>query len=283
MAKITPEDVKKLRQKTDAGMLDCKKALEEAEGDFARAERILKEKGLASAGKRMDRATSEGAVFTVIQADKAVILEIGCETDFVSKTDQFKVLGESIGKTILEKNLTEANDDLLLPLKEAVAVLKENLILKRFKVFPLASDETVSTYLHNGGQIGVMIKAKVSNNMQQNDAVKTFLFDCAMHCAALGPLYLSKADVTPAYIQEQEGIFEKKTALDEKTASKPEEVRKNIAKGMLSKHLAEICFLEQAFVKDPSMTVEKKMAAIAKEAGCSMELIDFACYRVGAE
>ncbi len=282
MAKITPEDVKKLRQKTDAGMLDCKKALEEAEGDFAKAERILKEKGLASAGKRMDRATSEGSAFCIVQNDKAVILEIGCETDFVSKTDQFKALGENLGKTILEKNLQEANDELLLPLKEAVAVLKENLTLKRFKVFSLASDETVSTYLHNGGQIGVMLKAKVGN-LKDNAAVKTFLFDCAMHIAAMGPLYLNKESVTPAYIKEQEEIFVKKTALDEKTAGKPENVRANIAKGMLNKHLSEICFMEQAFVKDPSMSVAQKMAAVAKEAGGNISIEDFACYRVGVE
>ena len=282
MAKITPEDVKKLRQKTDAGMLDCKKALEEADGDFAKAERILKEKGLASAGKRMDRATSEGSAFCVVQSDKAVILEIGCETDFVSKTDQFKALGENLGKTILEKNLQEANDELLLPLKEAVAVLKENLTLKRFKVFPLSSDETVSTYLHNGGQIGVMVKAK-AGNLKDNDAVKAFLFDCAMHIAAMGPLYLNKDSVTPEYIKEQEEIFVKKTALDEKTASKPENVRANIAKGMLNKHLSEICFMEQAFVKDPSMTVAQKMAAVAKEAGGNISIEDFACYRVGVE
>lgn len=283
MAKITPEDVKKLRQKTDAGMLDCKKALEEADGDFAKAERILKEKGLASAGKRIDRATSEGCVFTIVQPDKAVILEIGCETDFVAKTDQFKTLGESLGKTILDKNISEVNDELLMPLKETVAVLKENLTLKKFKIFSIAADETVSTYLHNGGQIGVLVKAKVSNNMQQNDIVKTFLFDCAMHCAAMGPLYLSRTDVTEDYIKEQESIFEKKTALDEKTASKPEEVRKNIAKGMLSKHLAEICLLDQPFVKDSSMTVEKKQATVGKETGCEIHLVDFVCYRVGVE
>ncbi|MGL4525170.1 MAG: translation elongation factor Ts [Spirochaetia bacterium] len=280
---ITPEDVKKLRQKTDAGMLDCKKALEEAGGDFTKAERILKEKGLASAGKRMDRATSEGGSFVVIHPDKAVILEIGCETDFVSKTDQFKALGQALGQTIIEKNLTQTNDDLLLPLKEAVAVLKENLILKRFQVLPLAPDETVAHYLHNGGQIGVLIKAKVSDGKKDDTNIKTFLVDCAMHCAAMSPSYLSRSHVAATYIEEQQGIFEKKTQIDEKTASKPENVRKNIAQGMLSKHLAEICLMEQAFVKDPALTVEKKMQAIAKDAGCSLEITDFVCYRVGVE
>ena len=130
---IAPADVKKLRDKTGAGMLDCKNALVASSGDFAEAEKILKKQGLASADKRSGRATNQGAVFTKISGDKAVILELTCETDFVSKNEKFRETGEALVDMVISKGITEINDDLVNRVKEAIAILKENMTLKRLK------------------------------------------------------------------------------------------------------------------------------------------------------
>ena len=131
---ISASDVKKLRDITGAGMMDCKKALNDANGDMAQAEKILKEMGLAAVAKRQDRATENGRVFTYVSGTKAVLLELSCETDFVAKNDQFKELGENMCKVILEKGYTEINDDLKNMVAGLIAIIKENMSIKRFKV-----------------------------------------------------------------------------------------------------------------------------------------------------
>ena len=275
---VTPADVKKLRDATDAGMLDCKKALIEAEGDFSKAEKILKEKGLASAGKRAGRATSAGTIFTCITDTKASAIELNCETDFVAKTDQFQSAGKAIAKVVVEKGLTEVNDELDTMVKEAISILKENMSLKKISLINIAEDEKVVEYSHNGGQIGVLIKLKCdSAATAAKDEVKGLGFDLALHGAAFNPTYLNRGAVPAEYIKEQEEIF----TTQAENMDKPANVVAGIVKGKLNKHLGQICFMDQAFVKNDKITVKKAIEEVAKTVGGSVELATYSYFMVG--
>ncbi|MCQ2603944.1 MAG: translation elongation factor Ts [Spirochaetia bacterium] len=275
---IKPIDVKALRDQTGAGMGDCKKALIEAEGNIEKAVKILKEKGLAAAAKRSARETKEGKIFTAIKDNKAVILELSCETDFVAKTDQFNALGQALAAEIIASGAKEPTEKLTLMVKEAIATIKENMTLARFRVLDLAENEYAVQYVHGVGNIGVLIKFKADNAaLFSNEAVKTFAFDCALHIAAFNPAALCAAKIDPAYIKEQEEIFAKQVeGLD-----KPEKVLAGIIKGKLNKHLAEICFLDQPFVKDDKKKVSQVLAETAKAAGGKLEVVDYVYYRLG--
>ena len=275
---ISASDVKALREKTGAGMMDCKKALTEANGDFAQAERILKELGLAAAAKRSDRETNEGRVFTLIKDGKAVILELGCETDFVARNTDFIKYGNTLVEKILNENLTEANEALTGIVQEAVGIIKENITISRFANITVADDEYVVDYVHGEGTIGVIIKLGLENaSLKTNDAVKEFAFDTALHVAAFNPQYLDKESVDPAYLKEQEEIF----TTQAKNLGKPENVVAGIVKGKLNKHMSEICLQEQPFVKDDKMSVQKKAEAISKEIGGKIFIKEYIYYGIG--
>jgi len=277
---IKAADVKKLRDKTGAGMLDCKKALKEADGDFSEAEKILKELGLAAAAKRSGRATNEGRIFTRVGDSTAVAVEISCETDFVARNQDFIKLGNDIASTIIEKGLTEKTAELDEKVKDTISTIKENMELKRFITLPIAADEMVSEYVHGEGSIGVLVKMKAdSTDVLKNDQVKEFAFDCALHIAAFNPLYLSRDSVDAAYTQEQEAIFRKQA----ENLGKPEKVMEGIVKGKLNKHYSEICLLDQGFVKEEKKSVAQKMKEVASQAGGKLEIVDFIYYKVGDE
>lgn len=277
---IKAADVKKLRDKTGAGMLDCKKALMEAGGDFAEAEKILKELGLAAAAKRSGRATNEGRIFTRVGDSTAVAVEIACETDFVARNQDFIKLGDDIASTIIEKGLTEKNAELDEKVKDTISTIKENMELKRFTTLPIASDEMVSEYVHGEGSIGVLVKMKAdSADVFENDQVKEFAFDCALHIAAFNPLYLSRDRVDAEYTREQESIFRKQA----ENLGKPEKVLEGIVKGKLNKHYSEICLLDQGFVKEEKKSVAQKLKEVASQAGGKLEIVDFIYYKVGDE
>jgi elongation factor Ts len=277
---VSPAEVKKLREKTGAGMLDCKNALVEANGDFAEAEKVLKKSGLAKADKKSGRATNEGSIFTKITADKAVILELTCETDFVGQTDKFKATGAKLVETVLEQGLTEVTDALTSQVKEAIAVLNENMEVKRFTVLPIAANETVVDYIHGGGKIGVLIKLTCdSAATAAKDEVKAFGFDAALHAAAFNPSFLNKDAIDAKYIAYQEEIFTAQAI----ALGKPENVAAGIVKGKMSKHIAQICFVDQKFVKDDKITVKEAAALAGKAAGEKVELTDFIYFQVGED
>ncbi|MDZ7794075.1 MAG: translation elongation factor Ts [Spirochaetia bacterium] len=277
---IKAVDVKKLRDKTGAGMLDCKKALKEAEGDFSKAEKYLKELGLAAAAKRSGRATNEGRIFTKIGDSIATVLELACETDFVARNKDFIALGEDIADTILAKGLTEKTPELDEKVKDTISTIKENMELRRFTTMPIAEKELVSAYTHGEGTIGVLVKFEAdSPSVLENDAVKEFAFDCALHIAAFNPLFLDRNSVNAAYKEEQEAIFRKQA----ENLGKPEKVIDGIVKGKMNKHFAENCLLDQGFVKEEKLSVAKKMEEIAKQAGGSLKLTNFVYYKVGEE
>ena len=278
---ISPQDVKKLRDKTGAGMLDCKNALIKAEGDFSAAERVLKEQGLASADKRVGRATNNGSVFTFIGEDRAAMAELTCETDFVAKNDVFRSSGAKIAEAIADAATAEKTDQLETMVKESIAVLKENMQLGRVVFWNRAPNEVLVDYAHNGGVIGVMVKLTCDNEeTAAKDEVRTLGFDLALHAAAYNPPFLNKDSIDPAYIKEQEEIFK---AQAQGMEDKPEKVISGIVQGKLKKHLSQVCFVDQAFVKEAKKTVKEIVDETAKTLGAKVELTDYAYIAVGQD
>jgi len=276
---ITAEDVKKLRDATGAGMMDCKKALMKSDGDFDAANKFLKEMGLAAIAKRQDRATNNGRVFVRVTDDKAVIVHISCETDFVAGNAQFAELGENICTVIVEKGYTEINDELNGMVNALITLIKENMTLKQVIVIPLGENEFASSYVHGEGSLGVVVTFKTDNASLANDeVVKEFANDCALHVAAFTPSYFTTSSVDPAYVADQTEIFTAQAAL----LDKPAKVVEGIVKGKLSKHLAEICFLQQKFVKDDSVSVEQKAKEVSKAVGGKIEISNFAYILAGS-
>ncbi len=281
MAEIKAEDVRRLREKTAAGMMDCKKALTEAGGDFAKAEKILKELGLAAAAKRSDRATNEGRVFTRVDGKKAAILELSCETDFVGRNERFVQLGKELVDDIIARNPAENDEKLNAQVTEAVAIIKENMSIRRFETMDIGAGELAVEYIHGDtGRIGVLVKVTADPpEIVTQDPIKEFAFDCALHVAAFSPMFLSETDVDQNYRNEQEQIFQ----VQAKNLGKPENVLDGIVKGKMKKLFSEICLLNQPFVKDDKRSVAKVAEDTGKAAGGKLTVSGFIYYRVGEE
>lgn len=273
-------DVKKLRERTGAGMMDCKKALVQADGDATRAERILKELGLAAARKRAGRATNEGRVFSKIQPDKGVLLEVSCETDFVAKNSEFVALGEKLTYLTMEKDNGALKEEFDFLIKDAVGRIKENIELRRFKVITADPNALLVDYIHGEGKIGVLLKFSLSDvALKEEPRVKETVFDMALHTAAFAPQFLSRDRVDETYLKEQEEIFLKQA----EKLGKPERVLKGIVQGKINKHLSEICLLDQAFVKNQDVKVSKVLENLGKEVGGKIEIKEYLYYKTGEE
>ncbi|HEY9594323.1 MAG TPA: translation elongation factor Ts [Spirochaetia bacterium] len=276
---IKASDVKLLREKTGAGMMDCKTALVKAGGDFDKAERLLKEQGLAAAVKKSERVTNSGKIFSRILPDRGVLLELTSETDFVARNAMFKELGEALLDKVCGQKLTEPTDELHVMVKETIAKIKENMQLRRIVTVPVGPNEVLVEYIHDD-RIGVLIRFALGDKkVYDNPKVKETLFDCALHVAAFGPLFLSKDRVSPEFLKEQEEIFAKQA----ENLNKPANVLQGIIKGKVSKMLAEICLLEQPFVKDDKRKVSKVLEDLSKEVGTKIELVDYAYVKLGGE
>ena len=263
---ITAADVKALREKTGAGMMECKKALTECNGDIAEAEKSLKEKGLAAMAKRSERATSEGRLFIRQNGNKIAVIELTCETDFVAKNADFIAVGEKMLDVTLAKGYTKVeaeHEEILEPLKVSI---RENMKIAKVEVFEVPATASAAYYVHSDFKTGAVVIVDGSTA----DAVKTFAKDCCLHIAAFTPSYTSKKDVPQSYIDEQKEIFKAQMDQDEKMAGKPENVKEGILQGKINKHLAEICFEDQMFVKDDKKTVTAKLAETGKEVGATL-------------
>jgi len=277
---IKASDVKALREKTGAGMLDCKNALVEANGNFAAAEKKLKELGLAAAAKRSGKAANEGRVFSKITDTCASLVELSTETDFVARNQDFVDVGSQIITMTAESCITEPTDEMNALVDDLKGKIKENILLKRLSSISIEKNEIAVDYIHGEGSIGVVVKAEVENEeMLENEDVKAFFFDCALHIAAFNPLYLTQNDVDESYVQEQEEIFKKQAA----SLGKPEKIVAGIVKGKLKKHLSEVVMLDQGFVKEEKKSVSQKLDEIAKGAGGSIRLVDFLYFKVGED
>ncbi|MBN1409379.1 MAG: elongation factor Ts [Spirochaetales bacterium] len=277
---ISAAEVKKLREKTGAGMMECKKALLKTDGDFAGAEKILKELGLAAAKKREGRVTKEGRIFSRVVKNRAALLELNCETDFVGKNKDFIAAGEKLINIVADKNPSEATDEMKEIVTGIVGIIKENITLKRFTTVDIADDERVADYIHGEGKYGVLVKIKLADpSKADNPEVREMLNDLALHATARAPLYLVKNDVDQNYLKEQEAIFTKQA----ESLGKPPNVVAGIVKGKLNKHLGEICFMDQPFVKDENLTVNKALTSLGDTLNSKIELTDFRYYKLGVD
>ncbi len=289
---ITAAMVKELREMTGAGMMDCKKALNETNGNMDEAVEFLRKSGQAKAVKKEGRIAAEGLCRVVTDGDKvAAVVEVNSETDFVAKNEQFQSFVEAVAKQALVTSasdidafLAEAwNEDSSKTVNEAlvdkIAVIGEKLSIRRFEKV-VAENGCVVTYTHGGGKIGVIVEAETA---VVNDAVKEALTNLAMQVAALYPKYVSSDEVSEEYKAHEKEIIAEQIKNDPKMAGKPENVIEGAVAGRLNKELKEVCLLEQIYVKaeDGKQTVKQYLDAVSKENGTAVQIKRFVRFETG--
>jgi len=293
---VTAEQVRDLRDRTGAGMMDCKRALEESGGDLEKAVSILREKGLSTAAKKVGRIASEGLVAASVSADKrrGAMVEVNCETDFVAKNEDFllfvKDLAREIGGADTLTETAMAEGDTIKDLKLAgggtvserlttlVAKIGENMTVRRYARFSAGEADVVESYIHLGGKIGVLIQLACTKPASAADpAVLGLAKDLAMQVAAARPDYVRREDVPAGVLEGERAIF-KAQALNE---GKPEHVAEKIVLGRVDKFYKDVCLLEQAFIKDPNQTVTQLVKAIAASLGDTITVVRFARFERG--
>ena len=282
---ISASMVRDLREKTSAGMLDCKKALEETKGDFEAAVEWLRKKGLASAAKKSDRLASEGMVVAAQKGKSASLLEVNSETDFVAKNDMFKAFVKDVVEHITHAaqhptDVTALMDAALHTghkvgdlLKESIAKIGENLVIRRFVRFDTTG--LVQTYIHGDGKIGVMVE--VDTTKPDSDEVRTFANDVCLHVAAMSPVAISMEEVPKELVDKEREILKGK-ALEQ---GKKAEMIEKIVEGQIRKFLAESCLLEQSYVKNPDLKVREHMAEVGKKVGDTLKIKRFLRFELG--
>ena len=270
---FTAADVKTLREMTGVGMMDCKKALAETDGNMDKAVEYLREKGLAASAKKAGRIAAEGAAYAAVIDGVGVVVEVNAETDFVGKNEKFQDFVKGVANTVATQN--PADLDALMECKyngteltvlqqqqEMVLVIGENIKVRRFHRF---ADGLTVPYIHAGGKIGVLVNLEVEGEV--NDKVIEIGKDMAMQIAALNPRFWDKSQVTEDVLAEEKKIMMAQMDNDPKMAGKPEQVKEKIVIGKLNKFYTENCLLQQEFVKDGELTVEKYIASCAKALG----------------
>ena len=279
MAKVSVAEIKELMKSTGVGMMDCKKALEENDGDMDKAIEFLREKGLATQAKKSGRAAAEGIVTAVVNGNVGVLLEVNTETDFAANTDDIRNFVNGVANTIIEKNPadiealkaevisggTQTVGDVLTEL--AGMKIRENIVIRRF----VRMEGVLSSYIHNGGSIGVMVKLDTELSADQVSAIGK---DVAMQSAALNAPYLKREDVPAEVVAKEKEIMLAQMAEDPKMASKPDKVKEGIINGKINKYYSENCLLEQAFVKDDKLSVKGYVDAEAKNLGGTITVTD---------
>lgn len=292
MANITATMVKDLRELTGAGMMDCKKALGETDGDMDAAVEYLRKNGQAKAEKKAGRIAAEGLCKVVLKDDKtAAVVEVNSETDFVAKNEVFQSFVAAVADQAVESSAADMdafmaekwNQDNTITVKEAlvaqIAKIGENLNIRRFEKV-VADNGCVVSYTHGGGRIGVIVEAETD---VVNDAIKEAMTNVAMQIAALSPKYVSTDDVSEEYKAHEKEILMAQIANDPKMAGKPEKVIEGAVVGRLNKELKEVCLLEQPYVKaeDGKQTVAQYLAQVAKENGAKLSVKKFVRFETG--
>jgi len=284
---ITAELVKTLRSKTNAGMMDCKKALKETGGDLEAAVAYLRQKGLAVAAKRADRETAEGAIWAYIAPDQksGLLLEVNCETDFVAKTPAFVELGTRLTEHLAAVALKSVEDLLTQPcphapnltvtdyLNEVIAKTGESIRIRHFVRY---QGDLVTAYIHHGGKIGVMLELSGGGGAPEAQAAAK---DLAMQVAATAPLAVGREEIPAEVVAKEKAIYEAQA----KESGKPEKIIEKMTVGRLEKFYKEVCLVEQAFVKNPDITVSQFLKEVgAKLGGQDLKVQGFTRYQVGA-
>ena len=277
---FTAADVKNLREKTGCGMMDCKKALTETNGDFDKAMDFLREKGLATAEKKAGRIAAEGMVDILVEGNVAAMVEVNSETDFVAKNAEFQELVKNIAKQVIDTNPADVEallasnfvGDSSVTIKdmitEKIAKIGENMNLRRFVRF----EGNVIDYIHMGGRIGVMVKVECAD---LNDEAKEAARDAAMQIAAMNPAYLDKTTVPAEDLEKEKHFILAQMKEDPKNANKPENILEKMLIGKVNKFYEQNCLNQQEFVKDSNFTVEKYLASKG------VKLVDFARFEKG--
>ena len=284
---ITASMVKELREMTGAGMMDCKKALNETNGDMDAAIEFLRKNGQAKAEKKAGRIAAEGIVKAVVKDDKvAAIVEVNSETDFVAKNEEFQGFVNAVVNQIADSDVADMDAfmaeawaaDTTKTVKDAlvekVAVIGENLNIRRFE--KIVTDGCVVDYIHGGGRIGVLIEAEAD---VVNDEIKKCLKNVAMQVAAMSPKYTSRAEVSQEYMDHEKEIL--LAAAKKENPEKPENIIEKMIIGRLNKELKEICLLDQAYVQDSDLTVAKYVEKVAKENGANVTVKRFVRFETG--
>jgi len=288
MAAVTAGMVKELREMTGAGMMDCKKALAETDGDMEKAVEFLREKGLAAASKKAGRVAAEGVVTTVVTEDgkSAAIVEVNSETDFVAKNAQFQTYVADVANQVLTSQATDmdaflaetwAQDSSLTvaqALSSQIAVIGEKMNIRRYE--KIVTDGVVVDSIHGGGRIGVLIEAEAE---VVNDAVKEALKNIAMQIAALTPKYVKRDEIPQEFIDHETEIL--KAQAKNENPDKPDNILEKMIVGRLNKELKEFCLVDQAYVKDGDLTVGKYLEQVSKEVGGKVDVKKFVRFETG--
>lgn len=287
---ITAAMVKELREMTGAGMMDCKKALGETNGDMDAAVEFLRKNGQAKAEKKAGRIAAEGLCRVIVEGNTAAVVEVNSETDFVAKNEEFQNFVQAVAEQALKSDAANMeafmaeswNLDNSKTVKEAlvekVAIIGENLNIRRFE--KLVTDGCLVSYTHGGGRIGVIVEADTD---VVNDEVKECLTNVAMQIAALAPKYVSREEIDAAYIEHEKEILRAQIMNDSKESQKPEKVIEGMIAGRINKELKEICLVDQVYVKaeDGKQTVGQYVASVAKAAGTNLSIKRFVRFETG--
>ena len=285
MAAITAAMVKELREMTDAGMMECKKALVEADGDMDKAVDVLRTRGLAAAAKKVGRATNEGTVMAIVSDDatKGAVVELNCETDFVGMNEKFKGYAEKIARAAMAANVedTEAlkavdaeGETVEDVLTDAIHTLGENMNLARAAVVEAGG---VASYIHGGGKIGVLVTFDVEGIDPASDEFQHCGRDVAMQVAAASPVSATRESVPAEVVAHEMEIYKAQAA----ESGKPENIQEKIATGRLEKFYKESCLTEQAFVKNPDQNVTDYVNEVAKKLGGTIKVTGFKRFMLG--
>ena len=272
---FTSKDVMELRKKTGAGVADCQKALKETNGDMEKAVDFLREKGIATAAKKASRIAAEGIVYATIKGNTGVLVEVNCETDFVAKGDQYKDFVASVADFVADNEV--ADIDQLVALKNdetiaATAKIGEKISIRRFAKYT-TDNGVVESYIHMGGKVGVLVELVGCNC----DVAKEIAHDVALQIAAAKPLYLDPSEV-PAEVLEHEKEILRAQALNE---GKPANIVDRMVEGRVKKYYDEFCLLNQAFVKDPSLTIAKLIKSHTEKVGKEIAIKRFVRFEMG--
>ena len=280
---ISAKDVMELRKQTDCGMMECKKALTEADGNFEKAIEILRERGLATAAKKASRVAAEGMVYADYcpKCKVGVVIEVNAETDFVAKNDKFVDFVKEATKVVMLQNpadvealmacKTEAGETVDEALKNLILVIKENIKIRRFVRY----EGVCSAYVHGGGTHGVIVKFDTTDEVAAKPEFVEFGKDIAMQIAAANPSYLNREAVPAEAIENEKKIIIAQMANDPKAANKPDAIKEKMATGRLGKFYKENCLVDQAFIKDGNMDVNAYVNATAKKLGGDIKIVEY--------
>jgi elongation factor Ts len=284
---FTAKDVAALRQRTNCGMMDCKKALTEANGDMEKAAELLREKGLAAAVKKAGRIAAEGVVLAKVEGNVGAVVEVNAETDFVAKNAMFQEFVTAVLDVIIKENPADVEDLLTKKindkytvdeeLKDKILTIGENMKIRRFERY----EGAVTAYVHGGGRIGVLVKFQGDDAVVNAEAFQEVGKDVAMQIAALNPTYLNPESVPAEALEKEKEILLAQIANDPKNAKKPEKVKEMMVNGRINKFYELNTLTNQAFVKDGNVTVQQYVDAEAKKLGGAASIVSFVRFEKG--